>query len=84
MMEIEERISILTQGVELAQKAGALTLSEAYNAKIAIDVCNSQNGNVSEAIGILIGICEKGQRCGIYTLRDAHFIFLATYSEDIE
>ena len=40
-MELQERISVLVQGVELAQKAGALTLDDAYMAKQAINALNN-------------------------------------------
>lgn len=75
-MDLQERISILTQGVELAQKGGALTLDEAYLAKRAIDALK-QNVAVKEAFEILIQTVTKGQKKGIYTLKDAHLLYLA-------
>lgn len=75
-MELQERISVLVQGVELAQKAGALTLDDAYMAKQAI---NALNNNLShkEAFEILIKTVTIGQKKGVYTLRDAYLIYLA-------
>ena len=80
-MELQERISILTQGAELAQKAGILTLAEASLAKQAIDALNN-NVSHKSAFEILIKIALKGQKNGAYTLRDAYFLYLA--SENIE
>lgn len=76
-MELQERISILKQGTELAQKNGVLTLDDAYYAKQALDAL--KNGvSVKEAFDILIKIVNIGQKNGVYSLRDSHFIFLAT------
>lgn len=80
-MELQERINILTQGAELAQKNGALTLDDAYYAKQAIDALK---GNVAHkaAFDILTKIANAGQKKGVYTLRDAYLLYLAT--ENIE
>ena len=80
-MELQERINVLTQGAELAQKAGALTLDDAYIAKKAIDAIK-QNVALKEAMTILVQTAEKGQKKGSYTLRDAHLLYLA--SENFE
>lgn len=76
-MDIQERIGILIQGTELAQKSGALTLDEAYYAKQAIDVLK-QNALRKDAFEILLKIATIGQKKGVYSLRDAHFLYLAT------
>ena len=80
-MELQERINILTQGAELAQKNGALTLDDAYYAKQAIDALKN-NTSHKAAIDILIKIVNTGQKKGVYTLRDAHLLYLAL--ENIE
>lgn len=76
-MELQERFDILKQGAELAQKSGALTLDEAYYAKQAIDALKN-NVSHKEAFNILIKIATTGQKKGVYTLRDAHLIYLAS------
>ena len=80
-MELQERINILTQGAELAQKNGALTLDDAYYAKQAIDALKN-NVSHKAALDILAKIANTGQKKGVYTLRDAHLLYLAT--ENIE
>ena len=76
-MELQERINVLIQGVEIAQKNGALTLDDAYYAKQAIDVLKS-NTLRKDAFEILIKIVTTGQKKGVYTLRDAHLLYLAS------
>ena len=76
-MELQERINVLIQGVELAQKAGVLSLDEAYYAKQAIDALKN-NVSHKEAFEILIKIATTGQKKGVYTLRDAHLLYLAS------
>ena len=80
-MELQERINILIQGAEIAQKNGALTLDDAYYAKQAVDALKN-NVSHKAAFDILIKIANTGQKKGVYTLRDAHLIYLAT--ENIE
>lgn len=77
IMELQERINVLIQSAELAQKRGALTLNDAYYAKQAVDALKS-NTALKDAFEILIKIAEIGQKNGVYTLRDAYFIHLAT------
>ena len=76
-MELQERVSILTQGAELACKAGVLTLKEASFAQQAIDAFK-QNVSHKEAFEILIKIAQKGQKNGAYTLQDAYLLYLAS------
>ena len=80
-MELQERINVLIQGVELTQKAGALSLDEAYYAKQAIDALK-KNVSLKEAFEILIQVAKTGQKKGVYTLRDSYLLYLA--SEDYE
>lgn len=80
-MDLQERINVLTQGAEIAQKNGALTLDEAYYAKQAIDALKN-NTSYKAAFDILIKIATNSQKKGVYTLRDAHILYLA--SENIE
>lgn len=75
-MELQERINILTQGVELAQKKGVLTLNDAYYAKQALDALNN-NVSLKEAFIIMNKTVNIGQKNGIYSLRDSHFLYLA-------
>lgn len=76
-MELQERISVLTQSAELAQKSGALTIDEAYYAKQAIDALK-KNVSLKEAFEILIEVAKTGQKKGVYTLRDSYLIYLAS------
>ena len=76
MMELQERINVLFQGAELAQKAGALTIDEAYYTKKAMDAIKN-NVAYNDAFSILIQIAEKGQKAGVYTLKDAYLLYLA-------
>lgn len=76
-MDLQERINVLTQGTELAQKAGALTLDEAYLAKQAIDALKN-NTLYKAAFDILIRTVQGAQKKGVYTLRDAHVLYLAS------
>lgn len=75
-MELNERLNILVQAAELAQKAGILTLDEASITKQAIDLVSTGNG-LKTASNVLVQIAIKGQKRGAYTLKDAYFIFLA-------
>ena len=75
-MELQERVNILTQGVELAQKKGILTLDDAYLAKIALDALK-KNTSIKEAFDILIQTVSKGQKNGAYTLKDSHLLYVA-------
>lgn len=75
-MDLNERFNVLVQGVEIAQKSGALTLDDAVKAKTAID--SIQKGeNLREKLSKLVEICEFAQKKGVYNLADAHTIFLA-------
>lgn len=80
-MDLQERINILTQGAEIAQKNGVLTLDDAYVAKQAIDALKN-NILHKTALEILINTAVKGQKNGVYSLKDAHLLYLA--SENIE
>ena len=75
-MELQERINVLIQGVELAQKAGVLTLDEAYYAKQAIDALK-KGVSLKEAFEVLIQVITIGQKKGVYTLRDSYLLYLA-------
>ena len=68
-MELQERINVLIQGAELAQKAGVLSLDEAYYAKNGI--------SLKDAFEVLIQVITIGQKKGVYTLRDSHLLYLA-------
>lgn len=76
-MELQERINILIQGAEVAQKNGALTLDDAYYAKQAVDAFKN-NVSLKDAFSILTKIVNIGQKKGVYSLRDAYFLYLAT------
>lgn len=76
-MELKERLNILVQAAELAQKAGILTLDEASIAKQAIDLINANQG-LKAAANALVQVAIQGQRKGAYTLKDAYIIYLAT------
>ena len=75
-MELQERINVLIQGVELAQKAGALSLDESYYAKQAIDALK-KGVSLKEAFEVLIQVIIIGQKKGVYTLRDSYLLYIA-------
>lgn len=75
-MELQERINVLTQGAELAQKNGVLTLNDAYYAKQALDALKN-NVSHKEAFEILVKIINQGQKKGVYALRDSYLLYLA-------
>ena len=74
IMELNERISILKQGVELGQKGGAYTIDEAYYAKQALDALGN-NISIKEALEVLIKLVVKAQSKGVYTFKDAPVLF---------
>lgn len=76
-MELQERINVLKQGAEIAQRNGVLTLDEAYYAKQALDALANNTAYV-EAFGILSKVASIGQKKGVYTLKDAYLLYLAT------
>ena len=80
-MELQERINVLIQGAEIAQKNGALTLDEAYYAKQAVDALKN-NVSHKAAFDILIKIAVSSQKKGVYTLRDAYLLYLASDNID--
>ena len=80
-MELQERINVLKQGAGIAQRNGVLTLYEAYYAKQALDALKNNTAHKA-AFDVLIKIAINAQKKGVYTLRDAHVIYLA--SENIE
>lgn len=75
-MELQERIAVLIQGVELAQKKGALTLDDAYYAKQAVDALKN-NVSLRNAFSIINKIVNIGQKGGAYSLRDSYYLYLA-------
>ena len=75
-MELQERINVLIQGVELAQKAGALSLDESYYAKQAIDALK-KGVSLKEPFEVLIQVITIGQKKGVYTLRDSYLLYIA-------
>lgn len=76
-MELQERINILKQGAELAQKNGALTLKDAYYAKLSLEALKT-NPLHKEALEILVRIANTGQKNGVYSLNDAYLLYMAT------
>ena len=80
-MELQERINVLTQGAELAQKNGVLTLNDAYYAKQALDALKN-NVSHKEAFEILVKIINQGQKKGVYALRDSYLLYLALDNYD--
>ena len=75
-MELQERINIIKQGVEIAQKNGALTLEEAYYTKQALDAL-ANNVSHKAAIDILTKIITTGQKKGVYSLKDSYLLYVA-------
>lgn len=75
-MELQERINIIKQGAEIAQKNGALTLEEAYYTKQALDAL-ANNVSHQAAIDILTKIITTGQKKGVYSLKDSYLLYVA-------
>lgn len=75
-MELQERINIIKQGAEIAQKNGALTLEEAYYTKQALDALTN-NVSHKAAIDILTKIITTGQKKGAYSLKDSYLLYIA-------
>ena len=75
-MELQERINIIKQGAEIAQKNGALTLEEAYYTKQALDALTN-NVSHKAAIDILTKIITTGQKKGVYSLKDSYLLYVA-------
>ena len=78
-MKLIERLNVLIQATTLSQKSGSLTLDEAVKAKNAIDIISTGmlNQNYASAINTLIEIAVSSQKKGVYTLKDAHMVYLA-------
>ena len=75
-MELKDRLDILIQGAELAQKGGVLTLDDAVVVKTTID--NIKTGNdVKNGVEVLANIVGFAQKKGVYALQDAHYLYLA-------
>ena len=75
-MELQERINIIKQGAEIAQKNGALTLEEAYYTKQALDAL-ANNVSHKAAIDILAKTITTGQKKGVYSLKDSYLLYVA-------
>ncbi len=78
-MKLIERLNVLIQATSLSQKSGSLTLDEAVKAKTAIDIISTGmlNQNYASAINTLIEIAVSSQKKGVYSLKDAHMIYIA-------
>lgn len=78
-MKLIERLNVLIQATSLSQKSGTLTLDEAVKAKTAIDIISAGvlNQNYASAINTLIEIAVSSQKKGVYSLKDAHMVYLA-------
>lgn len=78
-MKLIERLNVLIQATSLSQKSGSLTLDDAVKAKNAIDTISTGvlNQNYASAINTLIEIAVSSQKKGVYSLKDAHMIYLA-------
>ena len=78
-MKLSERLNIIMQATLLSQKNGALTFDDAVKAKSAMDIITSGtiNQNFTNAITILIDIVITSQKKGVYSLKDAHMLYLA-------
>ena len=75
-MDLNERVSILKQGVEIGQKNGAYTINDAYYAKQALDAL-AQGFSMKDAFEVLIKLVAKEQKEGVYSLKDAHILYTA-------
>lgn len=75
-MDLSEKLSVLIQGAELAQKHGILSLDDAVIVKNSID--NLKKGvNIHDSVMILTKVVTIGQKKGIYTLKDAYYLYVA-------
>lgn len=75
-MDLNERFNVLAQGAMVAQKNGALTLDEAVEVKKSIETIQ-KGENLKDSLGVIVNVCNETQKKGIYTLQDAHFLFMA-------
>lgn len=75
-MEINQRLDVLIQSAEIAQKFGILSLDEAVVVKESIDNIKS-NKCLKESIQVLVKTAHYAQSKGAYTLRDAYYIFIS-------
>lgn len=82
-MDLNERFNVLAQGAMVAQKNGALTLDEAVEVKKHIETIQ-KGENLKDSLGYLANVCNETQKKGIYTLQDAHFLFMAIDGLDDE
>lgn len=78
-LKLSERLNVIMQATLLAQKNGALTFDDAVNAKSSMDIITSGtiNQNFTNAITTLIEIVISSQKKGVYSLKDAHMLYLA-------
>lgn len=78
-LKLSERLNVIMQATLLSQKNGALTFDDAVKAKSAMDIITSGtiNQNFTNAITILIDIVIASQKKGVYSLKDAHMLYLA-------
>jgi hypothetical protein len=85
-MKLTERLNILIQAITLSQKSGGLSLDEAVKAKSAIDIISSGklNQNFTSAVNLLIEIAISSQKKGVYTLKDAHMLYIAIEGIEVE
>lgn len=75
-LTLEQRLDVIFQSAEVAQKNGIFSLEEAVLIKTAIDNINSRV-DIEESIGVLIKSAETAQKKGAYTLSDAYYIYMS-------
>ena len=76
-MKLKDRIDLLIQSAEKAQKCGLFTLNDAVTVKSAIDNVTN-NKEMVESLKLLVKITEMVQKNGFFTLKEAFLMHLAT------
>lgn len=82
-MDLGEKLSILIQGCELAQKGGLLTLDEAVTVKRAIDLAKAGK-ELKTAVDVFNRVVTRAQKNGIYTFKDSYYLYLALDNIDAD
>ena len=80
-MELKDRLNVLIQSAQIAQKSGVLSLDDAVVVKYAISSIE-KGENLKSSVGVLSKVASQAQSKGVYSLKDAYLIYIAL--NDIE
>lgn len=83
VMELKNRLDLLSQAAEMAQKNGVFSLDDAVVVKKAVDSAKN-NENLKEATNVLVKIAQVAQKKGVFTLKDAFYLYMAIDGIDKE